>query len=67
MSDEELMALQERNAERAANAIASMGTKYACHPANLVKAAPDRANFIPAAERRVYNSPVVLLRKGGGK
>lgn len=36
MTDQELKELQERNRLRAQAAIAQMGTKYLCHPANQV-------------------------------
>lgn len=48
LSDEEVVAMRKRNEEKAAAAVAKMGTSYVGHPVNLVKKNPKRANFVPA-------------------
>lgn len=66
MTEQELQELRQRNAERAAKTIEAMGTKYACHPMNIVKRDPVRARFMPTHVQPI-SAPVTLLRRGGVK
>lgn len=40
MTDEQLLALRQRNARRQAAARAALGAKWLCHPINQVKRKP---------------------------
>lgn len=66
MTEQELQDLRKRNAERAAAAIEAMGTKYVCHPINIVKRDPVRARFMPK-HVPIISAPVLTLRRTGGK
>lgn len=60
MTDDDLKKLQQRNAQRVAETISKMGTKYTCHPVHLVPRHPVQLRANPQHEI----PPVVLfLRK----
>lgn len=63
LSDEDLDALRRQNEGKAAAAIAKMGVRYACHPANVVRKDPAKANFAPDTYKapRHVSAPVFLL------
>jgi hypothetical protein len=65
LTDADLEAMRIRNAERAAQAVKQMGNRYVCHPANIMKKDPQRANFTPA--RIEPTQGVLPLRWRAGK
>lgn len=64
LTDEQIEALRVRNQQKADAVIKEMGTKYACHPVNLLKRNPLHANFTPRMEKPVQGVLQLPRAKG---